>query len=50
MGHKELAIHKINIRLHAAEAVVQGVEQRAFVLIVVMGMDVDQRHGFRARA
>jgi hypothetical protein len=41
MGHKDLAIHKINISLHTAEAVFQGVEQRAFVLIVVMGMDVD---------
>ena len=50
MGHQELAIDQINIGLHAAEAVIQGIEQRALVFIVVMGMGVDERHRFRAGA
>jgi hypothetical protein len=43
MRHEKLAIHEIDVRLDAAETVVERVEQRAFVLVVVMGVSVNER-------
>jgi hypothetical protein len=45
-----LAIDKMDIGFHAAEAVVQRIQQGAFVLIVVMGMGMNERHRFRSKA
>ena len=50
MGDEQAAINEMNIGLDAAKAVVQGVEQRAFVLIVIMGMGVNQRRRFGSPA
>ena len=50
MRDKEPAIDEEYIGFDAAEAAVQGVQQRALVLVVVMGMGVDQRHRFRSEA
>jgi hypothetical protein len=50
MGDQELAIDEIDVSFHAAEAMVQRVQQRAFVLVVIMGMGMNQWYWFRAEA
>ena len=50
MRDQKLTTDKVDIGFHATEAVVQRVQQRAFVLIVVMGMGMNERHGFRSKA
>jgi hypothetical protein len=49
MGHEELAIDQIDVSLYRAKSLLQGVEQRPGVGVVVMGMGPRQRHRFRRR-
>ena len=41
-----MAINEMDIGFDAAKAAIQGVEQGTFVLVIIMGMGVNQRHGF----
>jgi hypothetical protein len=50
MSAEELAIHEVDIGFDTAEAAVQGVQQRAFVLIVIVGVAMNQRHRFGSKA
>src|SRR5207249_687206 len=43
MRHQELAIYEVNIRFDAAEAVVERIEERSRVLVIIMCMRVRQR-------
>jgi hypothetical protein len=43
VAHQQLTIDKKNIGLDAGEALFQGIEERVFVLKVVVGMGVVQR-------
>ena len=42
---QELAVDEVDVRLDAAEAVVQGVEEGTGVLVVVVGVGAPQRAG-----
>ena len=50
MRDQQPAIDEMDIGFDAAEAVVQRVQQRACVLIVIMGMGMNQRHGLGSKA
>jgi hypothetical protein len=47
MGHEELAIDQIDVSFYRAKSLLQGVEQRPGVGVVVMRMGPRQRHRFR---
>jgi hypothetical protein len=47
VGDEELSINEVDIGFHAAEAMVEGIEQGARVLIIVMGMGLGKRGGQR---
>jgi len=49
VGHAEFFADKKDVRLHAGEAVLQGLEQRRIVPIVIMGMRGQKRHDTRLR-
>src|SRR5262249_41916687 len=46
VSDQEFTIDEKDVGLDAGKAVVQGVEQRMLVLIVIVGMSVDERRGF----
>jgi hypothetical protein len=50
MRNQEPAIDKVDIGFDAAETAVQRVQQRALVLIIIMSMGVNQRHGLGSKA
>jgi len=43
VGHEEVAIYEVDIGFHAAESVVKRIEQRAFMLVIVVGVRVYER-------
>jgi hypothetical protein len=50
MSDEELAIHEVDIGFDTAEAAVQGVQQRAFVFVVIVGVAMNQWHWFGSKA
>ena len=46
-GPQQVAFDKVDVGLNAAKTMVEGVEERAVVLVVVVGMGVRQRDGLR---
>jgi hypothetical protein len=50
MRDQKLAIDEVDIRFDAAKAAVQRVHQRALVLIIIMGMAVNEWHGLGSHA
>ena len=49
VGDMKLLTAEEDVGLHAAEALLKGVEKRTFVAVVVVGMGPGQGGGFRAR-
>ena len=43
--HEEFAVHEINVRLDAAKAVVERIEQRTGVFVIIVRVGVDEGRG-----
>ena len=49
MGHPQLAFHQIHVGLDAAESMIESLQQRPLLLVIVVGMSLNQRSHLRRR-
>ena len=47
MGHPQLAFHQIHVGLDAAESMIESLQQRPLLLVIVVGMGLNQRPNLR---
>jgi hypothetical protein len=50
MGYQKLPIQKVYVRFDAAESVIQRVEQRMSMHVVIVGVDIRQWLRLRSKA
>jgi len=43
MGDQELAVHEVDVSFHTAEAVIESIEERVGMLVIVVGMNIGER-------
>ena len=49
MGHPQLTFHQIHVGLDAAKPVIECLQQRALLFVVVVGMSLGQRPHLRRK-
>src|SRR6516225_2061091 len=50
MRHQEFSVHQPDIRFDTAKSMIQRVKKRAWMLVIIVGMDVCERRGLSVEA